>query len=296
MISVIVVLFYSKHLLEGLLNNLRDVIGSSLGEIILVNNSKQENLDDYKGERIKIINSEINLGYGAGMNLGVSLARCERLLLINPDLSLEKFEYVINPNIFFLAGGYNTAVPYGSIFPSILRDTLRITIKRIFPFKYLNFILNVPHTKIIQELQNVDYFSGSLLITNKKTFSSINGFDPNFFLFYEEIDLCKRAKNKGINIFITQEVKYVHAISSIASSTDVKRFRIECELFSFFKYHRRYSKRGLILTKYFIFIFSLIVYPLFYFLSLLLNTNYLNSRKTLFKIYLNTFFSKWKNL
>lgn len=292
MISVIVILYYSEHLLKELLDNLRNVIGSDLGEIILVNNSKHENLDDYKSELVKVVYNEKNYGYGAGMNLGVSLAKYDSLLLINPDLRLERFNFVTCQDKPFLVGGFNNALPYGSNFPSLCRDTLRITIKRIFPFNCLNFVLDVPHTKIIKDRQYVDYFSGSLILTNRNTFNLLNGFDPNFFLFYEEIDLCKRAAEKKIKVFITKEVEYSHKLSSSASNIDVSAFKIECELNSFFKYHEKYSGKLTVLARYFMIAFILILYPFFILMSLIISGRYIKSRQKLFGAYFRYFFKK----
>lgn len=285
MISVIVILFYSKHLVDDLIINLKQIINQNLGEIVLVNNSVQEKFEEFEEGIVRVVNCEKNLGYGGGINLGVNEAKHERLVIINPDLKFMSFDFSISIHDLFLAGGYNNEVPYGSKFPPLIRDTFRLTFRRIFPYKILNFILDLPHQQINSNKQYVDYFSGSLIITNKKTFNLLNGFDPEFFLFYEEIDLCKRANEKKIDVFITKSVEYSHKITSSASSNNVSKIKILNELISFFKYHNKYSGSIVILSKCWLILFTLLFLPIFSIASIFFRNRYLLSRRLLLSYY-----------
>ncbi|MGC9374929.1 MAG: glycosyltransferase family 2 protein [Bacteroidales bacterium] len=293
-ISVICVLYYSKHLLKELIGNIETVIGNKLGEIILVNNSSEEKLDHFQNPNIKIITPPKNIGYGGGMNLGAKQASFDHLLLINPDLELKEFKIDLNlyKDQLFFAGGYNLDSPYAHYFPSLLRDTLRISIRRFIPLRRMNSIIDVPHTRIKKELQHVDCFSGSLIFTNMKSFKLVNGFDENFFLFYEELDLCKRSNKKKIDVFTTQKIIYSHKINSSSSRNEVLKLKLRSELDSFFLYHSKYHQRTLGIASLFLKIFTLTSLPVILAIEFICPHQYFKNKKSILTFYYDYFFGK----
>jgi len=293
-ISVICVLYYSKHLLKELISNIETVIGNKLGEIILVNNSSEENLAHFSTPNIKIITPSKNLGYGGGMNFGAKHASFDHLLLINPDLELREFKIDLNfyNDQLFFAGGYNLDAPYAHYFPSLLRDTLRISIRRFIPLRRMNSLIDVPHTRIKKELQHVDCFSGSLIYTNKKSFKLVNGFDENFFLFYEELDLCKRSHKKNMDVFTTKKIIYSHKINSSSSRSKVFKLKLISELDSFFLYHLKYHQRTISISRLFLKTFTLTLLPVIMAITFLCPHKYLKQRKRILITYFNYFFGK----
>lgn len=296
-ISVICVLYYSSHLLSKLIQNIKGIIGDQLGEIIFVNNSKRDNVTNYNDEIVKVFVPQSNLGYGGAINYGVAVAKYENLLLINPDLELIRFDLNIDENALFLIGGFNPEMPFGNSFPTLLRDTLRITFRRFFPFHFLDFIIDVPHQYIDNKAENntVDYVSGSLLFTNKRSFQTINGFDTAFFLFYEEIDICKRAKSKGVDVFISKSITYNHTIRNSASSLDTSDLKIYSELSSFSLYHKKYHSNYYFLANLFIFLFIIIFYPIVLIINkVIIDNSYFKKRKRIMKIYCDYFIYRRK--
>jgi N-acetylglucosaminyl-diphospho-decaprenol L-rhamnosyltransferase len=290
-ISVICILYHSKHLIAALLINLTEKFEERLGEVILINNSIDEDLEIYNNGKVKVITPDRNLGYGGGLNLGVKEAHFDLLLLINPDIIITHSSLEITSEDRIIAGGFNEEFPIGHYFPSIFRDTFRMSFRNIFPFHFLDFLIDVPHVKITKHKQYVDYFSGSLIITNKESYKQINGFDSKFFLFYEEIDLCRRAKKAGLEVYITKDISYLHSIHTSASKKDVLELKIFSELDSFYNYHQKYQGRLTYLSWSFLQVFTILFYPIITLLSIICPHTYLKKRKAILQIYFKYFFT-----
>jgi GT2 family glycosyltransferase len=131
--------------------------------------------------------SKENLGYGAGNNLGLSKVETNYALIVNPDVTL-KNDAIDN---FFLR--INKVENFGIIAP-VSKDEI-----------YTNF--NIDFDKNIKEVENVKGFAMFLSMKNLK---EINFFDENFFLYFEEIDLCKRLRKNNIKIYIDPSIKVNH--------------------------------------------------------------------------------------
>ncbi len=280
-ITVITVAYFSKHLIEDLINNLILKI-KNLKEIIIVNNCN-EDLSFYKSKIVTILSTNDNIGYGAAINYGFAFVKTTYILIVNPDVKIESFNLFENEKYheLFLMGGIfnNQFVSY--CFPKIYDELYEKSIKKIKDIKLLNYF-GRKKKNILRNNQNVDWISGSLIFTNSKTIKELDGFDERFFLYYEEIDLCKRASLLNINVFINTSIAYQHNDLYKSSSKNVNEIRIRSEIESFIKYHKSYSNKFalkivLILLRSFYLIFDYIFDILFKIsdLEILKNKGYL---------------------
>ena len=189
--------------------------------ILLVENSKNFDNKNYfvkKFKNLKVFCSGSNLGYGNGNNFGLKKVKTPYALILNPDAScvgnffknLDKIlKKVTN---FHLIGCYNS------------------TNQKEFPAGYFNahkdiaFNKNVKSKKI-KSLTKVDWVKGYSLVVNIKKFKNLNIFDKNYFLYLEEIDLCKSIQNKSGNIYFSKDLKINHlgAKGSTARSYQEKK-------------------------------------------------------------------------
>ena len=240
-ISVIVVLYYSSQHLSRLLKNIYDVLPQA-GEVILVDNSN-EDLSHFSSDIVRIIQPGTNLGYGGAINLGVRYAQYNNLLVMNPDIYLESYQFNdsdVGDDQYIISGMTRemTRVP---CFPRLWSDLVRLGLCNISQvFRPLRQLLPSTPLTLDKKIQPVHWVCGCLLITNKKTLEHISGFDENYFLFYEEVDLCQRAAGLGILVGITSTIIYTNYYGT-SSSTDVSEIKIKAELESFMRYHRIYS-------------------------------------------------------
>ena len=184
-LTVIITSFHSRNKIFNCINSIEKNI-----KVIVIENSndqilKKEIQSNY--QNVECILSEENLGYGAGNNLGLSMVKTSYALILNPDVTL------INGAIskFFLT--INNLKDFGVIAPVSLNE------------KYNNF--NIAVDKEIKEVDNVKGFA---MFLNMKNLKKINFFDDNFFLYFEEIDLCRRLKKNNSKIFIDPTIEVNH--------------------------------------------------------------------------------------
>ena len=184
-LTVIITSFHSGDKIFSCIESIEKSI-----KIIVIENSNDEKLKEEihsKYQNVECILSKENLGYGAGNNLGLSKVETSYALIVNPDVTLNNDTV----NKFFLS--ISNLEDFGIIAPISLNE------------KYNNF--NINEDKEIKEVDNVKGFA---MFLNMKTLKQINFFDDNFFLYFEEIDLCKRLKKNNSKIFIDPTIKVSH--------------------------------------------------------------------------------------
>ena len=184
-LTVIITSFHSRDKIFSCIDSIEKSI-----KIIVIENSNDEKLKEEihsKYQNVECILSKENLGYGAGNNLGLSKVETSYALIVNPDVTLNNDAV----NKFFLS--INNLGDFGIIAPISQNE------------KYNNF--NINEDKEIKEVDNVKGFA---MFLNMKNLKQINFFDENFFLYFEEIDLCRRLKKNNLKIFIDPTIKVSH--------------------------------------------------------------------------------------
>lgn len=243
-ISVIIILYHSKHLLSDIIGNVIDKI-KSIGEIILINNSS-ENIDEFSSELTSVIYAPRNLGYGSAINLGVSRSNFEYLLILNPDIYIKTFRVNrIIENEFHnkaIFSGYNPSRPGHSLkFPNLFSTFLANSICELKKWNWLEEKIHFRKVnKSKAEFANVDYLSGALLFMHKDVFDKIGGFDSHFFLYYEETDFCKRALNAGYRSKSTGNIVF-EPRNEKSSAVDVNLIKVKSGILSSKYYHKKHS-------------------------------------------------------
>jgi len=200
-ITFIVVSFRSGHIIEQCIRSINPSI-----KIIVVENSDNIHFKDYlenKFSNVEVIIAKENLGYGRGNNLGLSKVNTQYAFILNPDAALEKNS---------LEELYKAQLK--------LQDDFAILAPKLSNnYGYFSKKNDVSQDEILE----VDYVKGFAMLINLKKINFYKIFDENFFLFLEEIDLCKRIKNDGKKIFVIQKSKVQH----LAKQASEKSLNIE---------------------------------------------------------------------
>ena len=195
-------------------------------EIIVVdNNSQDHSLDSlrelHQAGRIHLIEAGENLGYGKGNNLGEKHAKGEVLIISNPDVFVKPdtmqtlLNYLEKNDSIGLLGPrlryYN-----GEIQPSCRRHMtfFDLVIKRTFlgkipPFKkrLSKYLMgDFDHDKI----QEVDLITGAYFMMKHDVYKEIGGFDPRYFLFMEDYDLCRKVHQAGYKVVYYPKAEAQH--------------------------------------------------------------------------------------
>ncbi len=184
-LTIVIVSFKSGDILHRCIKSI-----DKKYSIIIIENSINNKLKfelERKYPNVKCIIPTENLGYGGGNNLALSKVETNYALILNPDVILEDSSI---ENFFISA---NKVSNFGIIAPVSEQE------------KYDNF--NYDQDTSIKEVENVKGFA---MFFNMKNVRKLNFFDDNFFLYLEEIDLCKRLRLMNIKIFIDPSIKVKH--------------------------------------------------------------------------------------
>ena len=160
-------------------------------KIIIIENSDNlrfKNNLEQKYKNVTCYLAEDNLGYAKGNNLGLSMVKTRYALILNPDTVLEK-NAIKN---FFI--NVQQSLDFAIIGPAIQKKE-----------DNSNIILNDE-----KNLREVEYVKGFAMFLNLKQFENVGFFDENFFIYLEEIDLCKRLKKNGKKIFLDSNISIDH--------------------------------------------------------------------------------------
>jgi N-acetylglucosaminyl-diphospho-decaprenol L-rhamnosyltransferase len=182
-LTIIITTFKSEDKIEICLNSI-DVNT----KVIIVENSNNEKFKKYiekKYQNVDCILTGQNLGYGKANNIGLKKVKTEYALILNPDTVLDK--EVIKKFFIFVARNMNFAI----LGPA--QNKTQLSLK--------NNDMNLFET---------DSVKGFAVFLNMKKFLTIGFFDENFFLYLEEVDLCKRLKKINENIYLDTNIKIFH--------------------------------------------------------------------------------------
>ena len=164
---------------------------------------------------------------------------------------------------------------FGKNLPSIWNEIpIKAMIKKFFVKKRYDF--NYSSTVI-----DVGYITGADLFIRKEIFFILNGFDPDFFMYFEETELCARARKMGRIV----NLPFVKIIHLVGGSIDVKERKIKMFIESKYKYYQK--------------VYGDKIIPLMYYISQFNNfMNYKLFRKKTFKLFIKINkeeYYDWKN-
>ena len=243
-ITVVITTFRSEIKIISCLES----INSEL-QVIVVENSNntdfKKNIEN-KFRNVKCILSGENLGYAKGNNLGLSKVKTKYALIINPDAVLEKNAI----NNFLITANKN--LNFAIISPLIQEEKDLLIVKE--------------NSSELKEIENVKGFA---MFLNLENFKDVGFFDDNFFIYFEEIDLCRRLINNNQKIYLDSTIRVHH----IGGSSHDNSVNYEMELsrnwhwmWSTFYYHKKYNSFILALIKVMPKLFSSFIKIIFYLL------------------------------
>jgi len=237
-LSFIIVNYRSKRYLKKCVVSLFNKIKDVNFEIIIVNNDENDLIEL---ENAKIINLKKNVGFGKANNIGAQKAVGEFLCFLNPDT------IILSENIGKIIKEFKRNSVAGIIGPRLIGKfnetqwwcagveiTLWDLIKNNLGFKKSRRIWE---SRIKKE---ADWVSGAALFIPRPLFLKLGGFDENFFMYFEDVDLCRRAKELGKKIIYFPEVKIKHwGGKSNTCEKNQKKEYYESQDYYFKKYHGR---------------------------------------------------------
>ena len=232
-LSIIIVSWKVKDLLKV---NLTSIFQNKPGfefEVFLVDNNSGDGTVEMvkdKFREVKLIENKENLGFAQANNQAIKKTQGEYILLLNPDMKvlpdtldnlIEEAEKYPEAGVMgcHLTDKNGKTVPQVRKFPGFW-DQLAIILKipHIFPGvlnKYL--VKNFDYTRGAE----VDSIRGSFFLIRREVIEQIGGLDERFFLWFEEVDYCRRVREAGWKIVYTPKARCVDNVGR--SFSQVKR-------------------------------------------------------------------------
>lgn len=224
-ITVIIVNWKVRDLLEQSLKSiLLNKDGLSL-EIYVVDNDSRDGTSEMimmEYPEIKVIAMPRNLGFAKANNIAIKQAKGEYIFLLNPDTE-------VKPNFFKNIYDYMETHPeVGIAGPKILNEdgSIQQSIRRL-PDIFSQILILLKLRNILGEknllrnyfLTNFDYsreqeveqIMGAAMMIRREVFEKVGLFDEGFFVWFEEVDLCNRARAAGFKIKYYPGAELLHA-------------------------------------------------------------------------------------
>lgn len=248
-LSIIIVSWNVKDILSDCLDS---VLRSSVAfpyEIIVVDNASTDGTADHikkKFQTVRVIENSENHGFAWANNQGALPAGGEYLFFLNPDTVL--FDNTLNNLIDFMDRNPDVAMSG----PCILNEDKTVqTSVRNFPsfrgafyrytiLKYLGLFkshFEKWHNRGFDYDKQADseQLIGAAMLIRKKVFEQVGRFDERFFMYYEEVDLCRRLKNKRFRVVYYPGSQLIHLGGKSAKQIPAKtRFMMLRSLLLYF--------------------------------------------------------------
>lgn len=240
-VSIIIVNYNSNHLLNKCLESIFSYTRDIKFEVIVVdNNSTEGGVDElilnYQG--IKLIKNNENMGFARANNVGIEYSSGKYILFLNNDTyltenSLKKvFEFAesVEEEVFI---GCKLLNEDGSRQVSLVNfDTITNSFgENLFLYKILpgSKSLNKYYYnyKEFEDPIEVDIIKGAFMFCSESAVRKLNGFDPRFYFFGEESDLCLRFKKQGGKIFYYPGTSIYHVGGATVEKNQWFKFKYQ---------------------------------------------------------------------
>lgn len=208
-LSIIILNWNTRDLLEKCLRSLECPQQGVAVEVIVVDNASEDDSREMVARefpQFRLIFNKKNLGFGAGNNVAIPQSKGRYVMFLNSDTVV-------------MSGALSALVRYGDehpdigvLGPKLLNGdgSLQYSCRR-FPNLAAGFFRNTPLGRLFPNNRfasdylmqdwdhatprDVDWVSGAALMVRREVLDVIGGFDEDYYMYCEDVDLCRRAGN-----------------------------------------------------------------------------------------------------
>lgn len=251
-LSIVIVNYNVRYFLEQCIWSVLDACNGISAEIIVVdNNSKDDSCKMIKetfDKEVVLIENKENTGFSKANNQGVAIAKGEYVLILNPDTVVPEncFSKILNfakSKEDFGALGVKLIDGKGHFLPESKRNvpTALVSLNKFLPFsknKKYNYYAN--H---ISQNQNgkVAILVGAFMLMKKKVYEQVNGFDEDYFMYGEDIDLSYKIIYAGYHNYYFGNSSVIHykGESTVKNKKNLSNFYDAMKIF--YQKHFKYN-------------------------------------------------------
>ena len=248
-LSVIILNYNVRYFLELCLKSVEAAVAHIDAEIIVIDNNSPDDSCAMVKElfpSVKLIENKDNSGFSKGNNIGVAQAKGEYLCILNPDTIVA--EDTFTKLIKFTDGKDNLGIVgcqlidgKGNFLPESKRNvpTPKVSLKKVLGSTndyYANHIET-------ESTGKVDILVGAFMWLKKDVYDVVGGFDEDYFMYGEDIDLSYKVVKAGYDNFYFGETTVIHfkGESTLKDSKYAKRFYGAMQIF-----YKKHFKQNLL--------------------------------------------------
>jgi N-acetylglucosaminyl-diphospho-decaprenol L-rhamnosyltransferase len=249
LVDLLLVSFNSAHLLAPLRSSLKQAEAAGVElRVLAVDNASSDGSGDILRNTFPcelFIQNEVNVGFGRANNQLAEHVRGDYVLLLNTDafVSPETVRTSVDymdrhPRCGILGvkltGSDGSPQPSRRSFPTPLTTFIRRTgLYRYIPMEQARDDLTLDHDVV----SDCDWVPGCYYLVRRAVLDEIGLFDPRFFMYFEEVDHCRRARNAGWTVTYLASTSVVHlggesakSVSELSQGRQISALQVESEL------------------------------------------------------------------
>ncbi|PNW28540.1 glycosyltransferase family 2 protein [Formosa algae] len=215
-LSVVVLNYNVRYFLELCLKSVVDAISEIDAEIIVVDNDSAD--DSCKMVKtlfpeVTLIENKTNFGFSKGNNIGVAQAKGEYICILNPDTVVAEDTFIrvlkfAEQQIDLGIIGCKLIDGSGTFLPESKRNvpTPNIALKKILGDTSSYYANHLDENSIGE----TEVLVGAFMVLKQEVYHSVNGFDEDYFMYGEDVDLSYKILNKGLKNYYFGETTVIH--------------------------------------------------------------------------------------
>jgi GT2 family glycosyltransferase len=231
-LSIIIISYNSKELTLKCLDSLMQSNDRLKREIIIIDNASTDgsiSAVSAKYKEVKCVVNADNIGFGPANNQAAALAKGRYLLFLNsdtqvyPDTLADLYEaaemYQADISGCKLVNPDGSIQPQGGSLPNLVRifdwmfffDDIPLLNQIIVPYQQR-------HTGYFRHNQQPGWVGGAAMLVSRDTFNRLGGFDPQIFMYGEDLEFCYRAQNQDLSVHYFAKPQVLHVGQGSGSS------------------------------------------------------------------------------
>jgi N-acetylglucosaminyl-diphospho-decaprenol L-rhamnosyltransferase len=235
MISAVVVTYDSAACVGGCIASVRDVLPRA--EIVVVDNrSRDETVNAIRAAapQARVIENDENVGFGRACNVGAEAARGSHVLFLNPDVVVTA---VRQRRLHELLA----TRPFGLVAPDLEGEVDRRRAENSWTRDFFAHTLETFRPREWRRpggRHSADdaWVSGAMLLVSREEFLELGGFDPRFFLYYEDRDLSRRYRYANLPVLTTEAISGRHVPGTSSASDGLRAGPMAWSLLGWIQY------------------------------------------------------------
>jgi GT2 family glycosyltransferase len=221
MISAVVVTYNSAACVVRCIASVQDALPHA--EIVVVDNgSRDETVNAIRAAapQARVIEGDENVGFGRACNTGAEAARGSHMLFLNPDVVVtavhrsQLHQLVATRPFGLVAPELEGECERGRAESSWTREYFAHTIEPLRPREWRR---RARHHRVGNA-----WVSGAILLVAREEFLELGGFDPRYFLYYEDRDLSRRYRSANLPVRTTEAIRGRHAVGTSSASDGLR--------------------------------------------------------------------------